>query len=231
MGWAGRTDDGWTPMGDVDMTFSPPKDFSILWALADQGVPARPVIARYHVEGLLPVTPLRPFGWWCRECGTYTAVDDEDICEGCAPDAGAIAVQLLVACECPCGRRIQATQPVLEEAPITCGTCEGNFVVKDAAEGMAGRGDDVPGAPAVRPGQSREVSAPGPCPWTSGCGVDDQGLHRCSCGCSVCGEPGDWGPCHCGCPLCADGEGPCVREYRRISETHQRYGSAWRGRS
>jgi hypothetical protein len=74
------------------------------------------------------------------------------------------------------------------------------------------------------------VSASGPCPWTSGCHVDDQGLHRCQCGCTVCGEGGDWGPCHCGCPLCGGPDGLCIREFRRVSETHQRDGSAWRKR-
>jgi hypothetical protein len=75
-----------------------------------------------------------------------------------------------------------------------------------------------------------DVSVPGPCPWTSGCDVDEQGLHRCSCGCSVCGDRGDWGSCHCGCPLCAGPDGLCVREFRRVSESHHRYGSAWRKR-
>jgi Bacterial dnaA protein helix-turn-helix len=87
------------------------------------------------VDGPLPVTPRRPFGWWCRECGTYTAVDDEDLCERCAPGAGAATVQLLVACQCPCGRRLQAARPVLAEAAIRCGRCGGDFTARAAGEG------------------------------------------------------------------------------------------------
>jgi hypothetical protein len=92
-------------------------------------------VERYDVEGRLPVTPRRPFGWWCRECGTYTAVDDQDLCEGCASGVEVVAVQFLVGCECPCGRRIQAARPVLGEAPISCGRCGDEFMAQDAGEG------------------------------------------------------------------------------------------------
>jgi hypothetical protein len=118
---------------------------------------------RYDVEGQLRLTPpVRPFGWWCRQCGTYTAVDDEDLCEGCAPDAEGIAVQLLMACECPCGRRIQATPPVLDEAPITCGRCGGDFIAQDAGEGreVMGRGRGAVDATAVREAVAETVSSP-----------------------------------------------------------------------
>jgi hypothetical protein len=97
------------------------------------GGPSR--AARYEVEGQLPVTPRRPFGWWCRECGTYTAVDDEDVCEACALDPGAEVVPLLVAYECACGRRVQAARPVLREAAIRCGRCGGDFTAVDDGEG------------------------------------------------------------------------------------------------
>lgn len=228
---------------------------------------------RSDLEERLAVTPRRLFGSWCGECGVDTAVDDDDLCEACATGAGAVALPLLVACECPCGRRVHGARPVLQKAAIRCGQCGGDFLLRQQMEAIrkqlgegdevTGRDRNVPGTGAVRPRQDREaqrrrlgeilavvrevgaergllaapqaaggaeVGAAGPCPWTSGCGVDEQGLHRCECGCSVCGAHSDWGPCHCGCLLCAGPDGLCVGEYRRVSETHQRYGSAWRER-
>ena len=41
----------------------------------------------------------------------------------------------LLACTCPCGRKLRAARTTLEEAPIVCGACEHPFEPADSDEG------------------------------------------------------------------------------------------------
>jgi hypothetical protein len=40
----------------------------------------------------------------------------------------------LLACRCPCGRKLRAARTTLEEAPILCGACEGPFEPEEQAD-------------------------------------------------------------------------------------------------
>lgn len=51
--------------------------------------------------------------------------------------AGKAGGSALVACKCPCGRRLRASRSVVDEAPIVCGRCDGRFVA-DATTGEEG---------------------------------------------------------------------------------------------
>lgn len=58
---------------------------------------------------------------------------------------GTSAGKNLLACTCPCGRRIRAARATLKQGGITCGLCHGEFDAPEAAE-PAGEQEDAAGA-------------------------------------------------------------------------------------